>query len=44
MRQDYSSEADVKKMVLFSFIAAALFATAAFADLRTVTLSVPGIT
>jgi hypothetical protein len=34
----------MKKTVLLSLIAAALFATAAFAEIRTVTLSVPGIT
>lgn len=34
----------MKKTVLLSFIAAALFASAAFAELRAVTLSVPGIT
>jgi len=33
----------MKKSVLF-FIAAALFATAAFAEVKTATLSVPGIT
>jgi hypothetical protein len=43
MQQLFSCEVDMKNIVLF-FVVAALFATAALAEIRTVTLTVSGMT
>jgi len=37
-------QAEMRKLLMLSWIAAALISTAALAESRTVTLSVPGIT